>query len=220
MLISEKYKFIFVHNPKTAGSSIENVLLPYSNFYYRIKNRSVKYYIYKFLGDKYLFGGIFKKHTPASRIQRVIPAEKFESYFKFSFIRNPYSRVFSYYNYLKTNNGHDQQEWIKNKSFEEYVLNIPNQRWKDLQSYYLYDENENLIVDFLGKFETLEADFQIILQKLDLKCTLPHINSSVNSNLNNPQFFNNFTKEMIKVINDEFHDDFRLLGYNKIKVKA
>jgi hypothetical protein len=40
------------------------------------------------------------------------------------------------------------------------------------------DASGRLLVDFLGYFETLAADFQRVCQRLDLLVVLPHVNQT------------------------------------------
>lgn len=70
----DKYKCIFIHVPKVAGSSIERVI---------------------YQTDKWLVG-----HVKASDYMK-FDKDKFDSYFSFGFVRNPYDRVVSAYHYLK-----------------------------------------------------------------------------------------------------------------------
>ena len=79
----DKYKCIFIHVPKVAGTSIE---------------RSI------FETNKWLIG-----HVKASDYIR-IDKNKFESYFSFGFVRNPYDRVVSAYHYLKNGGGNENDE--------------------------------------------------------------------------------------------------------------
>ena len=72
-MINNKHNFIFIHIPKTAGTSIESV-----------------------------FGKCRAKHKTIKKTLRDIPQGKtHEDYFKFTFIRNPWDRIVSLYEYLK-----------------------------------------------------------------------------------------------------------------------
>ena len=73
-MINDNLKLIFVHIPKTGGTSIKKSL--------GITNRSLGY------------------HKRANDIKKEIP-DKWKNYFKFSVVRNPYDRVYSIYSYYK-----------------------------------------------------------------------------------------------------------------------
>jgi hypothetical protein len=42
----------------------------------------------------------------------------------------------------------------------------------------LVDESGNLLVNFVGKFENLDEDFQSICRKVGISASLPHVNKS------------------------------------------
>ncbi len=44
---------------------------------------------------------------------------------------------------------------------------------------FLYDSKERLLVDFVGRFENLQADFDLICERLGIQeSKLPHVNTS------------------------------------------
>ena len=82
MIISHKHKFIYFANGKAGSDTIENLLEKYDE------------------KDSEIFGsrGLFhKKHIPPAIISSVIPKEIFDSYFKFTFVRNPLDWFISQY---------------------------------------------------------------------------------------------------------------------------
>jgi hypothetical protein len=108
VLVSHKYKFIYIKNIKVAGSSVE------SFFGQFCRNPQTKYDFsdkisqtmdeYGIIGSR-LSGirkhDIWKNHMDASSIKNEIGDDKFKNYFKFSVIRNPYDVMVSYYYWQK-----------------------------------------------------------------------------------------------------------------------
>ncbi|HGG0540966.1 TPA: sulfotransferase family protein [Campylobacter jejuni] len=192
----DKYKCIFIHVPKVAGSSIERVI---------------------YQTNKWLVG-----HVKASDYTK-FDKDKFDSYFSFGFVRNPYDRVVSAYHYLK-NDSPDPCDikWgrlhINNLTFEEFILSLQDEEFKEeilsknhfsFQYKYLCDKNMNILVNFIGKFEKLDNDFKKILNILRRKDSLVHINKS--KHLNYRDYYNSQT---YKIIREIYRDDFEIFDYD------
>lgn len=110
-------------------------------------------------------------------------AALFTSLYKFAFVRNPWAQIFSAYNYVKAKPNHprhsDYTSRFKNfEQFVEWIAEKPKERDKP-QTHFLNDENGRSIVDFVGKFERLDEDFQYVMTQLNLGgIKLKHKNKS------------------------------------------
>lgn len=111
-----------------------------------------------------------------------VSEDVFKTYFKFAFVRNPYDRIYSFYKYLG---------YARLVSFEQFVLRgLPRVfRDPDLHSFvkpmseYVCDASGNMLVDFIGKLETIEDDFGTIARKLNLDdVRLQNLNNSKEMN--------------------------------------
>jgi len=117
MVINRKYKFIFVHIPKAAGTFIRTMLLRHSPGSYKYK----------------------LSHVPISRGERHLSrqGEDPSSYFKFLSVRNPFSWYVSLYEHGRAGNAH---EWWQlgyglneNVSFEVWLRKLLAIPGSDLQ---------------------------------------------------------------------------------------
>ena len=103
VLISDSHAFIFVHTRKVASTSMQSILRPLcfdppAGRLAHLKSRARLEWDYR----RYLF----RAHDDILAAQRRMPAEKFQRYFKFAFVCNPWSRLFSEYEYIFTQPEH------------------------------------------------------------------------------------------------------------------
>lgn len=170
MLISHKHRFIFVHIPKTGGMSVTNVLNQYAENPWRTRFRS-------WAESARLRKKVtFHKHELAIRIKEKLPRNIFDNYFKFTFVRNPWDWHVSNYHYVLAHPEHDAHDKFKGFcSFREYAETIVAHRWTQMR--WIADADGRLLVDYVGRFETLGSDLNYILSVLGLSAvTVPHIN--------------------------------------------
>jgi len=96
-----------------------------------------------------------------------ISEQLFDQYFKFAIARNPWSRVFSFYKFL-TRQRVEFNEFIKHKFYEEYFCSEKYSWFVRPQADYLVDNNDKLLVDYVGRFETIDEAFNFIKPKSNL----------------------------------------------------
>ena len=195
----DDYHCIFVHIPKTAGVSV----------------------------SRSLFGNFSGGHTYIKTYQVIFPKNEFERYFKFTFVRNPWDRLFSAYTFLRKGGFHDgERRWARDHlapyhDFDDFV-----KRWVNAKNILRYAHfypqyrflclpfMDKAAVDFLGLYENLQEDFDYIQHKIFGERTrvLPHHNkSSVNIVRDYKEFY---TEESRKIVAEVYAKDITLLGYN------
>jgi hypothetical protein len=172
-MISHHHKCIFIHIPKNAGQSIENVFLDLLNLDWETRAPLLlRPNDHPDLGPPRL--AHLKSYEYVK--YKYIPKELYTNYFKFAIVRNPFERVVSIYRYFG---------YSKKCSFKEFV-NGPflNELWKEQywfvcpQVEYVY-KNEQLNVDFICRFENLQEDFQHVCKQIGLpSLRVPHKNKS------------------------------------------
>lgn len=215
MLISYSHQFIFFHITKTAGSSIKESLKSYAQELQKFKiNRPPK-----MLGEKinplYEMWESSIWHAKARDAQKELPAEVYNNFYKFAFVRNPWDWQVSYYHFILKEETHIKHQLVKSMDgFEQYlewVINTKNPFPKGstkLQKDIITDSTGKLIVDFVGRYETLDADFSTICQVLNLQATLPYLNQSKHQDYKS--YYNEKTR---KLVEEHFQEDIALFGY-------
>tara|TARA_Y100000389_G_scaffold202588_1_gene248312 strand:+ start:3800 stop:4471 length:672 start_codon:yes stop_codon:yes gene_type:complete len=190
MIISHRKKFIWIHLPKCAGTSIRKLLQTNPIFQTDIHPM---WHTKKDINWKEEYPKVDTNlwtHSSASDIKKYLDERgyRWDDYFKFVFIRNPWEREVSAYEYhrqVMSKNKYPKDFNIKNI---EMALNQPpknfimrSNRWSPHN--YIFDKDGKLMVDFVGKVENIEQDFKKIVKKIlpDAHITqwrLPHMNAT------------------------------------------
>jgi len=67
-------------------------------------------------------------------------------------------------------------------------------------------------VDYIGRYENLEEDFQLICNRLNIVTDLPHFNSSDIEK----HWSSFYTPKTLRIVEEVYQEDFELLGYKMI----
>lgn len=216
MMISHTHRFIFIHVYKTGGSSIFVAFSPYGvaeGLPYHPLAKEVKAIIKE--GGTEIYCDSYPALTEVS--------DAWDRYFKFAFVRNPYDYVVSLYSWLKINTSHDMHSYINSITFHDFVKTLENPELEPEEfhhgsallyrrplSEFIEDDEGNVIVDFVGRFETLERDYGRICERLFIpQIKLPRANASPR-----PQDYREFYDESSKrIIQELFKKDLESFGY-------
>lgn len=209
MLISHSKKFIFIHVYKVAGTSVNQAMGRYCLYSSSVRNPITKLKIALGVYPE-IFVKDFPGHITAAELKKRIDAKIFNGYFKFAFVRNPWDWQVSLYHYALQDKTHHQHELTKAfGSFERYL------EWRvqddlRLQKDFVMDDQNNLLVDYIGKMENLQNDFDVICNRIGVpKKTLPHANRSSRGNYE--KYYTPRTRDMIK---EYFREDIEAFGYS------
>lgn len=204
MLISKKYRFLFIHIFKTGGTSVTSALLPFctNRWPRRVKSFLKRHNILRLDPQPYF------KHAKASELVAQLGREVFDSYFSFAFVRNPWDWQVSLYTYICKEVDHYQHRIVNGfRDFDEFI------RWRcrearHYQRDFIYSANGEQLVDFVGRFERLEEDFQTICARLGVCVRLPKLNVS-----NTKPYQEYYNKETIELVRRKFQSDIDAFGY-------
>jgi hypothetical protein len=209
MLISHSHQFLFIHIPKAAGSSIRQALLPYAHDVTgHWMNRLLALFGIHVNHFTHYKSKLFREHSTAAEVRRQLPHQVYESFFKFAFVRNPWDLLVSSYHYLRRNEAHHRHGLVMRlHRFEEYV-DYELRRNRVLQKPFVTDDNGELIVDFVGRFESLHEDFAFVAQTLGIPVRLGHFNKSEHSD-----YRSYYNDRLIELVVEHFRDDIEMFGY-------
>ena len=74
---------------------------------------------------------------------------------------------------------------------------------------FLCDDNKNILVNFVGKLENINDDFNEILDILKIDRKLPHVNKS-----NHNKYDKYYNENTFKIIRNIYKDDFEIFDYD------
>ena len=198
-MISRSHHFLFVHIPKTGGNSVARALLPLAEDQVVIDS---PWHGYDRFGLQHPQLAT-SKHSPLSEYQTAL-GDELDDLFVFTTIRDPWSRMMSYYYSPHRQTGHWDRE-----AFMELAVATPSSL-----TYMTPDGSDNarsiadLGVDFFLRFEHLESDFAQVCERLGVDATLPHLNPSTR-----PSLFDVYDLDLVDFIADRFASEIELFGY-------
>ncbi|HJV28410.1 MAG TPA: sulfotransferase family 2 domain-containing protein [Aromatoleum sp.] len=215
MLLSLKYNFLFVHTAKTGGTSVRDALSP-------LRFRD-PWYPVQFLCSRlsalsgHRLGIKFPRHSKIVAAQEMLPQELFAKLFKFVFVRNPWDLQVSSFHHIRRERPHLMSHV---ETFEEFI------RWKldperpyqyhvdtsiDLQSDYVIDLHGKVLVDFIGRYESLHDDFEEACRRIGVKAPeLPHKRQAKDRGKDYRSYY---TDELAAMVAERFAPDIQLFGY-------
>ncbi|MCC6912525.1 MAG: sulfotransferase family 2 domain-containing protein [Rhodospirillaceae bacterium] len=184
MILSTEKKFIFIHVPKAAGTSVHGALSHLDIFHGVRRGDAAARETCAAAHDLPAGVAAFTQHTTAGAAIQVLGREVYESYYTFCFVRNPWDVAVSWFHYRLYNpqiDGHAEAGAAG--AFEDYVRKVlagpDGARRVGLQYPYVTDAEGSLAMTFVGRHESLAGDFAAVTAALDLE-TLPldHFNQS------------------------------------------
>ena len=199
-MISEKNKFIFIHIPGTAGTSIEYAISEVADgkllqggagvWYHPKYSNSVKE-LKRINPDSSNLLAANMKHATANQWKHIL-GDSYDEYYVFTVVRNPINKAQSLYKFNGVNP----------------VTNInPNTDWLYKQKHYVCDEQGNKIVDDIFHYESLQEDWKQICMNINVSKKLPHKNkrsmNEISFNKTQVDRLTEYLKEDIKYFNYE-----------------
>jgi hypothetical protein len=215
MLLSLKYNFLFIHIAKTGGTSIRSSLS-----YWKWTD---PYRIPLFLCGKisgltgHKLGAKLPRHAKAIAAKEMLPREIYNRLFKFAFVRNPWDLQVSSYHHIRRERSHliahlaDFEAFLRWKLSQERPYQFHIDTSIELQSDYVIDLHGNIIVDFIGRYENLMADFASACSHIGIKPPkLPYERKAADRRKDYRSYY---TDGLAELVAEHFRPDIEMFGY-------
>jgi len=215
MLLCLRYKFLFVHIPKTGGTSIRVALRRYKwQDPYRIPLFLLSR-LSSLTGHR--LACKLPRHAKAIAAHEMLPRDLYQQLFKFAFVRNPWDLQVSSFHHVQRERPH----LLKGVTDFESFLRMKLSRGRgyvyhfdvsiEPQSDYVVDIHRNLIVDFIGRYERFESDFEEACNRIGVPCSgLPHRRQATDRSAYR-KYYNDATAQLIA---EHFKSDIEMFGYS------
>ena len=229
-MFSRAHKYVFIHIPKAAGSSIRQSLSdidrpsPLRRMLNRMTPQQHDQPIQVMEG--------LHTHSDARQVREVIGTETYRNCFSFAFVRNPWDRMLSLYNnvwqgaidraegrrlpkYLSPEEEIEDSRRVQDMGFRNWLLSEEYQTAKYGQSLtrrsqleWLLGDDGSLITNFVGKVESINEDIRQIEQKIQSRIRLLHVNKSEHRSYRDV-----FCDETRDFVAHHYRSDIEIFGY-------
>jgi chondroitin 4-sulfotransferase 11 len=179
--VSHPYRTIFVHIPKTAGTSVEAVLGMHGDKH----DIGIRPYFNQQVDHEHLYGRDLQ-HLTAAELKHLFRHDGvFDRYFKFCVVRNPWERLVSVLAW-------SDQKWARGQQLSTAEFEAALRKLHTLflaareagrpapvpphlrpQSAFVLDERRESLVDFIARYERLSQDWDFICERLGIRTALP-----------------------------------------------
>lgn len=229
--VGKKYNFLYIETPKCACSSMKKIVARLEGF--EIEEMQVgEESSPKMSIHKRKYHPLVSLNTLSEEIIKKIMHD--DSYVRFCVVRNPYARLASAWSdkirqmepthlqvIAEIQDYHSITDRQQTPTFEEFVLWVVN-RDSNLACDAHWESMLNLLLPHLIhytdvlKTESLEDDFQVVLEKLGIKETAKKILERSKTNESLPvEWKSLYAESTAQLVFEHFKDDFIHYGYDK-----
>ncbi len=220
MLLSNRHNFLFVHIPKTGGTSVRAALKSVCRrdrlFFPTLVCHRISALCQHRIGAK------LPRHAAAIAAREMLPRDLFDDLFKFALVRNPWDRLVSAHLHF-VRERQDVLRAIKVTTFDEFArwLVTEGHAYRGIrctlvdvmrrpQTEYLVDHHGAYLVDFVGCYERLADDFGEIVSRLGVaQLDLPHKRRAQTRS----DYRKKYTDNLAELIGDYYRHDVAEFGY-------
>lgn len=208
-MVNHKYKLVYIHIPKSAGSSIEMCILPDG----KKKTFDADHDIMHGWDDQI---NRYLHHLTLEEVVHHFP--HLTDYYFFTFVRNPWARCVSSFFYFR---GDVDSSFIDDKNitidsliseFKHFLLNFS---FEDDMSHslsqheFIINKKSSKQMNYIGKFESLQSDFNTVCTESGFpQMKIPYSNGTTHKH-----YTEYYDEEAKQIVADKYAKDIEHFGY-------
>jgi len=212
-VISTRKGFLFVHIPKSAGNSIQDVLAPFADDRI-VCTHSDHDGVESFELSNESLGT--RKHATLAQYRRALPNELYRSLFKFTCVRNPWDRMVSHFFFKRRKRGRDDfdadefRRFIAKRSPATYYLATRSWcRRLGFGSSRLAAPSPFSELDFYLRFERLNEDFRTLCARL----AIPFEPLPIRNQSDHDHYSRYYDAATYSAVRHRFRDEIAFFGF-------
>ena len=218
MIVNNSHRFLFIHVPKAAGTSVTRELSRFTTFR-DIEVGGTRYG--EKVQDMYAARFDLRKHSPAGKIRAKAGPEVWRGYFVFAFVRSPYARAYSLWKFLRRWKDGPHNALASSLSFEDFIASTSVRDGEieiaKPQATWLADAEGRLMdgIDFVGRVERFDEDFGFVLSTISRRPTPYKAEVRENASAETHEWETAMTPKAQAAIEDVYDRDFTLFDFAK-----
>lgn len=213
-MISHQHQCIFIHIPKTAGTSIEKKLGHFDELSAGVQDHRTIRQIEPEAAPTNPLEKLKSWLEPKEEPQdpEAVTPRQFRDYYKFTFVRNPWARAFSWYRNVMDDERHQQKHGVPaNCEFADFLVNHSEQWAMRPQTHWILNRAGENPLDFTGRFEALQEGFSHVGERLGLEdCQLPTLMMRPGEQ---PKYVDQYDAASIDHVAQRYREEIALFGY-------
>ena len=215
MILNHQHRFLFIHVPKAAGTTITRALSPLTTFR-DLEIGGTKYG--EAIQERFASRFDLRKHSTGKVLRNKCPGHVWRRFFVFAFVRNPYARAYSVYRFLQRWKDGPHHQTVSAQDFTEFLASEDVREGRveiaRPQVHWLCDRGSVLGgVDFVGRVENFAQDFGFVLSVIHRQPTTWDQGRHDNISTKKGEWQKHMTPEAQALIEDLYAEDFATWAY-------
>jgi hypothetical protein len=201
MIVSHKYRFIFLRTEKTGGTSLtmalqsvldeddlqSNMSRPSWAKFSPIHHGALKHHFPRWFG--------LHRHATASQVRDIVGRKIFDSYYKFAIERNPWDRQVSLYAHRQWKNGKPADDFDRDMRSLVYR----NTQYTRLNNWSIYAIGQDIVADQVMSYDRLAEGIDELVTTLGIPALgdLPRLRSYTTDRPHYSTYYSDSTRDLV-----------------------